>query len=201
MEINTHNDIDTESNSGAPLSEPHFDDTMVSQAQQVEPLDASGRRKQRTGTARNFFRGRLGVLAVILVSLLLGAAGLGMVLGLRDRHSSIEEPATANQTTPEPTDADVTPPPVKAQPVNAPPAKAFSRTQPADVREPKLVAPSERVRRTVRVGLDDIDQALSGNGQKPTARKVGEIIGGGRNDRRGRKGESRHRDRGDEDPN
>lgn len=202
MEINTHHDIETENNSVEPLPEPHFDDTMISQAQQVEPLSASGRRKWRTGSARNFFRGRLAVLSVILVSLLLGAAALGVVLGLRDRQSSINEAAPANQTTTEPTDAEVAPPPVKAQPVAASPAKAITRPQRAEVTEPqpKPVSPPERARRTVRVSLDEIDQALIRGGQKPTARKVGEIFGGGRNDRRGRKGESRHRDR-DDDPN
>jgi hypothetical protein len=50
------------------------------------------------------------------------------------------------------------------------------------------------VRRTVQVGIDDIDQALSPKGQKPAARKVGELFGGGRGDGRARKGKSKHRD-------
>jgi hypothetical protein len=200
MDINTHNDIETENNSGEPLPQPHFDDAMVSQAQQVEPLDANGRRKWRPGAARDFLRGRLGVLAVVLIALLFGAAALGMVLGLRDRQSSIEEPAAANQATSEATDADAAPPPVKAQPVNAPPVKALTRTQSAEIQEPepKPVSPPERVRRTVRVGIDEIDRALSQSGQKPAARKVGEIFGGVRTDRRGRKGESKHRERADD---
>lgn len=197
MEINTPNDIETENNSEPPLPPPQFDAAMVSQAQQVEPLDASGRRKW-PGPARNFFRGRLGVLAVILIGLLLGAAALGMLLGLRDRQSSIDEPTTANQVTPEPTNAGVAAPPVKAAPANAPPVKALARPQVAEIQEPepKPVNVPERVRRTVRVGLDDLDQALSQRGQRP--RKVGEIFGGGRDARRGRKSDSRHRERADD---
>jgi hypothetical protein len=184
MEINTHNDTDPDNNSEMPLPEPHFDAAMISQAQQVEPLDANGRRKWRAGSALGFLRGRLGMLAVIMVALLFGAAALGMVLGLRDARSSIEEPTTATQATPEATNAEVEAPPVKAQPAVAPPVKAFA--------DPKPVSASDRVRRTVRVSLDDIDQALSEKSERP--RKVGEY-GGGRNDRRGRKGESRRRER------
>jgi hypothetical protein len=196
MEINTHNDIDPDNNSGIMLPEPHFDATMISQAQQVEPLDASGRRKWRPASARDFFRGRLRVLAVIMVALLLGAAALGMVLGLRDGRTSIEQPTTADQATPR-TDADVEPPPVKTQPVNAPPVKTFGRTQRAEIREsdPKPVSPPERVRRVVRVSLDEIDQARSEKNVR--ARKVGEYGGGG-NDRRGRQGDLRRRG-GDDD--
>ena len=202
MEINTDNDSETENAPGPELPPPHFDATMISQAQQVEPLDATGRRKRQPGPARDFLRSRLGVLAVILIALLFGAAALGMVLGLRDRQSSIEEPATANQTTPETADTNEAPPPVKAQPVNAPPVKALTRTQSAEIREPepKPVSAPERVRRTVRVSIDDIDRALSQSGQKPAARKVGEIFGGNRTDRRGRKGESKHRDRAIDEP-
>jgi hypothetical protein len=191
METNTRNDIETNNNSPA-LPPPQFDEAMVSQAHQVEPLDASGQRKW--GPAWNLFRGRLGVLAVILVVLLLGAAALGMLLGLRDRRSSIEEPATANQATPEPTSAGVAAPPVKD-----PPAKVLARPQRAEIQEPepKPVNAPERVRRTVRVSLGDIDQALSPREQRP--RKVGEIFGGGRSDRRGRKSESRHRQRANDD--
>jgi hypothetical protein len=194
METNTQNDIETDNNSGPPLPPPQFDAAMVSQAQQVEPLAARGRRKW-AGPARNFFRGRLGVLAVILIALFLGAAALGMLLGLRDRQSSIDEPTTANQATPEPTNAGVAAPPVKALPVNAPPGKALARPQRAEIQEPepKPINVPERVRRTVTVGLDDLDQALSQKSQRP--RKVGEIFGGGRDARRGRKSDSRHRER------
>lgn len=202
MEINTHNDNDPDNNSEVPLPEPHFDAAMISQAQQVEPLDANGRRKWRAGSARDFLRGRLGMLAVIMVALLFGAAALGMVLGLsegRDARSSIEEPTTATQATPEATNAEVEAPPVKAQPAVAPPVKAFAPTQRAEIQESdsKPVTPSERVQRTTRGSLDNIDQALSEKTVRP--RKVGEY-GGGRNDRRGRKGELRKRERGGDDP-
>jgi hypothetical protein len=196
MEINTQSDSDTNNNSETPLPTPHFDAQMISQAQQVEPLDASGRRKWRPGSARDFFRGRLRVLAVAMVALLFGAAALGVLLGLRDARSSIEQP-TADQAIPEPTNAEASPPPVKAQPAVAPPVKALAqraeKTEPA----PKPVSASERVRRTVRVSLDDIDQALSEKIVRP--RKVGEY-GGGRNDRIGRKGESRRLQRRDDNP-
>jgi hypothetical protein len=194
MEINSPTDIETENNSAAPLPSPQFDAAMVSQAQQVEPLDASGRRKW-PGPARNFFRGRMGVVAIILIALLLGAAALGMLLGLSDRQRSIDEPTTANEATPEATNTGVAAPPVKVPPPNAPPGKALAHPQREEIQEPepKPVTAPERVRRTVRVGLDDIDQALSPRAQRP--RKVGEIFGSGRNDRRGRKGEPRHRER------
>jgi hypothetical protein len=191
MEINTQNDIETDNDSGPPLPPPQFDAAMVSRAQQVEPLDASGPRKW-AGPARNFFRDRLGVLAIILIALLLGAAALGMLLGLRDRQSSIDEPNTANEATPEPTNPGMAAPPVKAPPVNAPPVKALARPQRSEIQEPepKPMNVPERVRRTVTVGLDDIDQAMSQRGQRP--RKVGEIFAGGRDARRGRKSDSRH---------
>ena len=195
MEINTQDDIETDNDSISPLPPPQFDEAMISQAQQVEPLDASGRRKWRAGSAGDFLRGRVGLLAVILVTLLLGAAAFGMLLGFRDRQSAIAEPTTANQATPEPTEeSEVTTTPVKTQPVSAAPAKSLART-PRDETpepEPKLISPQKRVRRTVRVGLDDIEQALA----RP--RKVGEI-GGGRDDRRDRKRESKDRKRDKDD--
>lgn len=192
MEINTHNDTDPDDNSEMPLPEPHFDAAMISQAQQVEPLDANGRRKWRPGSALDFLRGRLGALAVIMIALLFGAAALGMVLGLRDGRSSIEQPTTADQATPEPINAEVAAPPVKAQPAVAPPVKAFAQRAEKTESDPKLVSPPERVRRTVRVSLDNIDQALSEKSER--SRKVGEY-GGRRNDRRGRKGDLRRRER------
>ena len=187
MEFDTQNDIETDNDSEMPaLPPPQFDAAMISQAQPVEPLDVSGRRKW-PGPPRNLFRGRLGVLATILITLLLGAAALGMLLGLRDRQSSIAKPNTANQATPEPANAIVAAPPVKD-----PPAKVLARPQRAEIQEPepKPVNAPERVRRTVRGSLDDIDQVLSQSGQRP--RKGGEIVGGGRNV--GRKGNSRHRE-------
>jgi hypothetical protein len=190
MEINTQNDIETDNDSEVlPLPSPQFDAAMVSQAQQVEPLDARDRRRW-PGPARNFFRGRLAVLAAILIVLLLGAVGMGMLLGLRDRQSSIEEPNTTNQATPEPANASIAAPPVKD-----PPVKVLARPQRAEIQEPepKPVNAQEQVRRTVRGSLDDIDQALSQSGQRP--RKVGEIFGGRRNVGSGRKGDSRHRER------
>jgi hypothetical protein len=197
MEINTHNDTDPAKDLEMQLPEPHFDAAMISQAQQVEPLDANGRR-WRAGSMRDFFRGRLGVLAVTMIALLFGAAALGVLLGLRDGRSSIEEPTTANQATPEPANDGVAMPQVKAEPVNATPLKPLVGTQRAGLSEPgpKPLSPPERVRRSVRVGLDDIDRALSEKIVRP--RKVGEY-GGGRNDRSGRKGELRKRDRVDED--
>jgi hypothetical protein len=195
MDIKTDNDIEANDNPEQPLSTPHFDAAMISQAQQVEPLNAKDQRP-RPGSAGNFFRGRLAVLAVILVVLLLGAAAVGMVLGFRDRQSAVAEPATANQATPAPTDTEALTPVVKA-PVVAPTPARVTRAQRAEVREPepKLISP-ERVRRTVQVGIDDIDQALSPKGQKqgqkPVPRKVGELFG--RDDRRTRKGKSKHRD-------
>jgi hypothetical protein len=203
MEINTHSDTDTDNNSETPLPEPHFDAAMISQAQQVELLDTSGRRKWRSSSTLDFLRGRLGVLAVTMIALLFGAAALGVVLGLRDGRSSIEEPTPANQPTPAPVNDGVAMPPIKAKPVNAPPVTPRVRTQRAELPAPetKPVSPPERVRRTVRVGLDDIDRALSQGGQKPAARKVGEIFSGSRKgDRHGRKGESKHRERAVEEP-
>jgi hypothetical protein len=197
MEISTHSDTDADNNSETPLPAPHFDAAMISQAQQVEPLDASGRRKWRTGSARDFFRGRLGVLAVTMIALLFGAAALGVVLGLRDGRSSIAEPTTADHATPEPTSADAEAPAVKAQPAVPPPVKAFAQRAEKTEPDPKPVSPPERVRRTVRVSLDDIDRALSEKSVRP--RKVGEYGGSG-SDRRGRKGESRRRERRDDNP-
>jgi hypothetical protein len=200
MEINTHRDTDADNDSETPLPiplpAPHFDAAMISQAQQVEPLDASGRRKWRPGSARDFFRGRLGVLAVTMIALLFGAAALGVVLGLRDGRSSIEQPTTMDPATPEPTNADAVAPPVKAQPAVPPPVKAFAQRAEKTEPDPKPGSAPERVRRTVRVSLDDIDRALSEKSERP--RKVGEYGGSG-NDRRGRKGESRRRERGGDD--
>jgi hypothetical protein len=197
MEINTHSDTDPDNNSETPLPTPHFDAAMISQAQQVEPLDANGRRKWRPSSPRDFFRGRLGVLAVTMIALLLGAAALGVVLGLRDARSSIEEPTMANQAVPEATNAEVAAQPVKAQPAVASPVKAFAQRAEKTESDPKPVSPPERVRRTVRVSLDDIDKALSEKIVRP--RKIGEYGGGG-SDRRGRKGESRRRERLDDNP-
>lgn len=194
MDINTDNDIKANDNSVRPLSTPHFDAAMISQAQQVEPLNAE-RAKSRPRSAGSFFRGRLALVAVILLVLLLGAAAVGIVLGLRDRQSSIE-PAAANQATPEPTNSEAVTPVVKAPVVAPTPAKVVTRAQRAETRQPDPVpipAP-ERVRRTVRVSIDDIDRALSPSGQKSGPRKVGEIFGGGRGDRRERKGKSKHGD-------
>jgi hypothetical protein len=190
MEPITPNKTEIESNPGSPLPPPQFDAAMVSEAQQVEPLDANGRRTRRPLSLRNFFRGRLGLLAVVLTVLLLGAAALGMFLGLRDqRQNSVEDATTASKTTPEPTSSGES-----AVPVKAPAVKASSRTQGAQVQEPlpKPVSPPERVRRSMRASLEEFDRALSQSGQKPVPRKVGEIFGGSRNSR---KGESRRRQR------
>ena len=195
MEPITKNNTEIESNPGSALPPPQFDAAMVSEAQQVEPLDANGRRTRRPLSPRNFFRGRLGVLAVVLTVLLLGAAAFGMFLGLRDqRQNSVEDATTASKTTPEPTSSGESAVPVKAPTVQAPPVKALSRTQGARLQEPlpKPVSPPERVRRSMRASLDEFDRALSQSGQKPVPRKVGEIFGGSRNSR---KGESRRRER------
>jgi hypothetical protein len=195
MDINSQNDIEMENKPGSPLPPPQFDAAMVSEAQQVEPLPA--RRARRTGPARNVFGGRLGVLVVILITLFLGAAAFGMFLGLRDRQSSIEDPATANQATPEATNARETVQTEKAVPVKAP-VKESTRTQRAEViePEPKPVAPLVRARRSVRVSLSDLDQEKSG---QPAARKVGEIFSGVRHDdRHGHRGERRRRERDDD---
>jgi len=191
MEMNTQNDIETDTDSSPQLTTPQFNEAMVSQAQQVEPLDSSGQRRW-PGAARNFFRGRLGLLAVVLIALLLGAATLGMLLGLRDRQNTIAEPAQANQATPEPADAGLAAPPVKD-----PPARVLTRSQRAEINEsePKPAIAPERVRRTLRVSFDQLDQALSQKEQRP--RKVAEI--GGRSERRGRKGESKDRKRDKDD--
>jgi hypothetical protein len=193
MDIKMDND-DIEANENQqPLSTPHFDAAMISQAQPVEPLNTKDQR-WRQGSTGNVFRGRLAVLAVILVVLLLGAGAVGMVLGLRDRQSAVTEPSTANQVTPEPTDTQAVTPVIKA-PVVAPTPARITRAQSAEVRkpEPKLISP-ERVRRTVQVGIDDIDQALSPKGKRPAARKVGEIFG----DSSPRRVKSKH---GGDDPN
>ena len=195
MDINTDNDIEANENPGPPLSTPHFNAAMISKAHKVEPLNAKGG-KSRPRSAGRFFRGRLAMVAVILLVLLLGAAAVGMVLGLRDRQSSVAEPAAVNLATPEPTNTDVVTPVVKA-PVAATPAKVLTRAQRAETGQPdpKPIPAPERVRRTVRVSIDDIDRALSQNGQKPGPRKVGEIFGSG--DRRDRKHKSKHSDDND----
>ncbi len=194
MDTNTDNDIEANDNSVPPLSTPHFDAAMISKAQQVEPLNAKGG-KSRPRWGGRFFGGRLAIVAVILLVLLLGAAAVGMVLGLRDRQSSVE-PATANQATPEPTKSEAVTPLVKA-PVPVPsPAKVVTRAQRAETGqpEPKPIPAPDRVRRTVRASIDDIDQALSPKGQKSGARRVGEIFGNGRGESRERKGKSKHGD-------
>ncbi len=192
------NNTEIESNSGSPLPPPpQFDSAMVSGAQQVEPLDANGTRTRWPLSSRNFFRGRLGVLAVVLTVLLLGAAAFGMFLGLRDqRQRSVQDATTASETTPEPTSTGESAVPLKSPPVKAPPVKASVRTQKVQLQEPlpKPVSPPERVRRSMRATLDEFDRALSQGGQKPAPRKVGEIFGSGRNSR---KGESRRRERDD----
>jgi hypothetical protein len=198
MEINSHNDIDMENNSVTPLPTPHFDAEMISEAQQVEPLEPRGRQSWRSGPLQNFVRGRLGLLIGIVIALLLGAAAFGMFLGLRDRQNPVETAETANQATPEPTsDAGATTP-TKAQIVKAP-VKSLARTQPVeDPRRETKPAP-ERVRR-VLASPAEIDQALSGRGDLPMPRKVGELFGDGRrSERRGHKGEGHRRDRNDDD--
>jgi hypothetical protein len=195
MEINTRNDTEIESNPGKPLPPPQFDAAMVSEAQQVEPLDAHGRRTRRPLSPRNFLRGRLGVLVVVLTVLLLGAAAFGMFLGLRDQQqNSVENTTTASETTPEPTSTGESAVPLKAPMVQAPAVKGSARTQATQTQEPlpKPGSPLERVRRSGRANLDEFDRALSQSGQKPAARKVGEIVGSSRNSRTG---ESRRRER------
>jgi len=195
MEINLHNDIEKENNSGGPLPAPHFDAAMVSAAQPVEPLDAS--RAWRSGSLLHLTRRRLRMLIAVVLTLLLGAAAFGMFLGLRDRQNAIEDAETANQKTPAPPNAAEAPPPIKAAPV-----KASARTQRAEVKVPEAnpFTPARLVRRSVRNSLADVDEAFSQSGQKPAARKVGEIFGGGRTgDRHGYKGEPRRRERDDQD--
>lgn len=195
MDIKTNNEIEANDSLQQPLSTPHFDAAMISQAQQVEPLQVHDLNR-RPPSKGSFFGGRMAIVGGILVALLLGAVAVGMVLGLRDRQTAVEQPATATQATPAPTDTDEATPVVKA-PVVAPTPAKVTRAQRAEPREPepKIVSP-ERVRRTVQVGIDDIDQALSPKGKKPTARKVGELFG---DDRRNRKGKSKHRDEDDHD--
>jgi hypothetical protein len=199
MEINSHNDIEMENNSGSALPPPHFDAEMVSAAQPVEPLAA--RPARRSESLSNLIRRRLGVLIVILIVMLLGSAAFGMFLGLRDRQSATEDADTANQATAEPASAGATAPPVKDAPAEAAPLKSFARTERAELKEPEVkpVAPRERVRRVVLASPAEIDQALSGRSEQSAARKVGEIFGGGRHgDRRGRSGDSRRRERGND---
>jgi hypothetical protein len=186
MEIN-----DTEIvNDPGNLPPPRFDDAMVSEAQPVEPLPPKSR-------MQTFLRGRLGLLIAVMAALLMCAAAIGMVLGLRDRRDLINETSSANQASPEPsnnveTTATLKTPPAKtATRVSEEPKRTqVTDTQAAD-QEPVVII--ERPRRSMRIRLPDFDREESGRNEQPAARKVGEIFGGRNRDRHGRWRELRRR--------
>jgi hypothetical protein len=186
MEINETEIVNEPGN----LPPPRFDDAMVSEAQPVEPLPPNGR-------MQTFFHGRLGLLIAVMATLLMCAAAIGMVLGLRDRRNLINETSNTNQASPEPsnnvgeTSTLKTPPAKTATRVpEAPKRTQVADTQAAD-EQPVIII--ERPRRAMRIRLPDFDREESDRNEQPAARKVGEIFGGRNRDRHGRWRELRRR--------
>jgi hypothetical protein len=179
MEIN---ETEMESNPGS-LPPPRFDAAMISAAQPVEPLPPRG-------AVRTFLRGRVGVLIAIMVALLICAAALGMVLGLRDRHNLIDETTRENQPTSDSTNSAEAAPTLKG-----PPPKSPVRIQTAEshASEPKPDTSAARAPRSSRLRLPQTAQKESLKSEKPVARKVGEIFGG-RSRVRPRRDDSRRRE-------
>lgn len=184
MERVTQINAGLEDNSESPHPPPPQFNASLAAAQPVEPLATSPTPPRRRRVGRRFLKGRLTLLAAVLIATLLSAAFGGILLGL---HEGIREQQV--------TESPVAPPVVNQPVVNqktdeAPKASIPARTVKVSDNTPRI----SRRPLSVEPAKPDLAQVWD----KPVARRVGVIIfGRGKEDRQ--RGETRRRRYADND--
>ena len=186
-----NDDLKNSTDAADPLASPYpepaqFDANMIAAAQPVEPLATVPNR--RSPTLRQFLKGRLGLLAVLLIGGLLSAAIAGMLLGFR----GAAEPTAAETSAA---------PPVVNQPAEQTTKTWAPAPQPAKTSEnPSRKAGRQLSPAPARIDVDSSRAKDARADEKPVARKVGELVyKWEKEERKERRKAERRRHRDDDD--
>jgi hypothetical protein len=183
MNDDLKNSTVAENHPASPYPAPaQFDANMIAAAQPVEPLATVPNRRSPT---LQFLKGRLGLLAVLLIGGLLSAVIAGMLLGFR---GAAEPTAVETSATP----------PVVNQPAEETTKTWAPAQQPAKTSE----NPSRRAVRQLSPAPARVDAGSPIDAradEKPVARKVGELVyKWEKEERKERRKEERRRHRDDD---
>jgi hypothetical protein len=186
-----NHDLQNHTDAADPLASPYpepaqFDANMIAAAQPVEPLATVPNR--RSQTLRQFLKGRLGLLAVLLIGGLLSAAIAGMLLGFR---GAAEPAAVETQAAP----------PVLNQTAEEIIKTSAPTHQPAKTSEnPSRKAVLQLSQAPARVDAGSPQATDARADEKSVARKVGELVyKWEKEDRKDRRKAERHRPKDNND--